>query len=241
MLIILKIIKSRLDALTATSTSHLPIMSGLASNAVRTTVNVARNIGKLSPLTTTFLLCDVQERFRDIIHNSETMINTSSFLTQTARVLEIPVVATEQYPKAFGHTVKQIDVSNVKLFEKKLFSMVTDEVNAHLSTLGRHNYVLYGIETHVCVQQTALDLLEKGCSVHIVVDGVSSCSALDRQIALGRMEKAGAYLTTAQSVVFALLGGAAHPNFKEVSKMIIEHGKKKNEFEEELLGKKSAL
>lgn len=206
-------------------------MSGLSTSAVRTTVNAARRIGKLTPSSTTFLLCDVQDRFRSIIHNMETVISTSSFLMNAAKTLDVPIVATEQYPKAFGHTVSDLPMTDVPVFEKKLFSMITPEVTDHLSTLGRHNYVLFGIEAHVCVQQTCLDLLDAGHDVHVVVDGVSSGKALDREFALRRMENAGAFLTTSQSVVFGLLGSAAHPNFKEVSKLIVEQGKKVNEFD----------
>jgi nicotinamidase-related amidase len=78
----------------------------------------------------------------------------------------------------------------VPTFEKKLFSMCTPEVMSHISSLGdRTSFILFGIEAHVCVQQTALDLLEQGFDVHVVVDGVSSMSPLDREVALNRMEK----------------------------------------------------
>ena len=146
--------------------------------------------------------------------------------------------------QAFGHTcadVLNVPASDgtsarqltVPTFEKKLFSMCTPEVMSHISSLGdRSSFILFGIEAHVCVQQTALDLLEQGFDVHVVVDGVSSMSPLDREIALNRMEKCGAYLTTAQSAAFMLMQSAEHPKFKTVSKMISNHAKVTNGFHE---------
>ena len=204
--------------------------------------------GTLRPATTAFLVCDVQDRFRPIIHNIETVISQSKFLVKTANILDTPVVVTEHYPKAFGNTIADVldtsPSSSFPTFEKKLFSMITPEVQAHLTPLAKTSYVLFGLETHVCIQQTALDLLEKGHQVHVIVDAVSSQSPLDRQIALKRLEGAGCFLTTAQSIVFMLMGTAEHPRFKEVSKLVVGQAKIRNEFNEELLyalGKGSAL
>jgi isochorismate hydrolase len=116
--------------------------------------------------------------------------------------------------------------------------MVTDEVQGKLDEIetsfesGVPAYILVGIETHVCVQQTCLDLLDAGKQVHIIVDGVSSQQPIDRQVALQRMQQAGAFLTTAQSAAFMLTRTADDPLFKQVSKLTIEHMKKPNEFNE---------
>ena len=91
---------------------------------------------------------------------------------------------------------------------------------------------LFDNAAHVCVQQTCLDLLEQGKDVHIIVDGVSSQQAYDRQIALERMAQAGAFLTTAQSISFMLMKSAENANFKRVSKLTVEHMKLPNEFNE---------
>eukprot|EP00540_Astrosyne_radiata_P018879 CAMPEP_0116858744 /NCGR_PEP_ID=MMETSP0418-20121206/21366_1 /TAXON_ID=1158023 /ORGANISM="Astrosyne radiata, Strain 13vi08-1A" /LENGTH=157 /DNA_ID=CAMNT_0004492747 /DNA_START=121 /DNA_END=590 /DNA_ORIENTATION=+ len=154
-------------------------------------------------------------------------------MTSVAKALDIPVVATQQYTKVFGPTVAECFADSdhgTPIFEKKRFSMITEEVSQYLATLKRSSYILFGIEAHVCVQQTALDLLEEGHDVHIIVDGVSSQQPIDRQVALGRMSQAGAYLTTAQSAAFMLMQTADHPNFKAVSKLTVEHMKKPNEF-----------
>ena len=197
-----------------------------------------RLVGKLRPETTAFLLCDIQERFRPLAYKMETVINTSRYLTSVAKALEIPIVITQQYTKVFGETVKDCfadpenDMKNIPIFEKKNFSMCTKEVADHMQELDKESIVLFGIEAHVCVQQTALDLLEQGKDVHIIVDGVSSQQALDREIALQRMSQAGAFLTTAQSAAFMLMQSAEHPNFKAVSKLTVEHMKLPNEFNE---------
>jgi nicotinamidase-related amidase len=194
-----------------------------------------RLVGKLRPETTAFLLCDIQDRFRPLIWRGETVINTSRYLTSVAKALEIPVVVTQQYTKVFGDTVTDCfadpeDLKSVPIFEKKKFSMCTEEVSAHMSKLDKQAIVLFGIEAHVCVLQTALDLLEQGKDVHIIVDACTSQQAFDREIALQRLSQAGAFLTTAQSAAFMLMQSAEHSNFKSVSKLTVEHMKLPNEF-----------
>jgi len=173
---------------------------------------VARMVGKISADNSAMLLCDVQERFRSLIHHGETVIRTSKLLTSASKELNIPLVITEQYPKVFGPTIRdcfedESHLQSTPTFPKKLFSMMTPEVSEHIKSLNATSFILFGIETHVCVQQTALDLLEMGHEVHIIVDGTSSQQALDREIALQRLSNAGAYLTTAQSILFMLLKG----------------------------------
>ncbi|KAL7512765.1 hypothetical protein ACHAXN_009861 [Cyclotella atomus] len=198
----------------------------------------ARAVGKLSPQNSVLLVCDVQELFRPLIHKMETVINTTKFMTSVAKELKVPIVATQQYTKVFGPTIPDAfadpnDIGTlVPVFEKKKFSMMTPECTDHLSSLGKTSFLLVGIEAHVCLQQTALDLLEQGHDVHIIADGVSSQQKYDREMALKRMESSGAWLTSAQSAAFMLLGSADHPNFKAVSKLVKEHMALKNEFNE---------
>uniref|UniRef100_A0A7S3Q1A1 Isochorismatase-like domain-containing protein n=2 Tax=Chaetoceros debilis TaxID=122233 RepID=A0A7S3Q1A1_9STRA len=206
-------------------------------------VTKVSRIGKLTPSTTTFFLCDIQERFKPLMYNSETIISTSRYLTSIASTLSIPLIASQQYTKVFGNTIPecfangQVDVDNLKaknrIFEKKLFSMMTTEVESELEKeyfQGRDSVVLFGIEAHVCVQQTCLDLLEQGKDVHIIVDCVSSQQPFDREIALTRMESAGAHLTTAQSLAFMLMQSAEHEHFKVISKLTVGHMKLPNQF-----------
>jgi len=198
-----------------------------------------RIVGKLKPETSMVLLCDIQERFRPLIWRGETVINTSRYTTSVAKALDIPVAITQQYTKVFGATVEDCfedpeDLKKTPIFEKKNFSMCTGEVVEHMKKFPIESVLLVGIEAHVCVQQTCLDLLEEGKDVHVLCDGVSSQQPFDREIALQRMSQAGAYLTTAQSAAFMLMKSANHPNFKTVSKLTVNHMKLPNEFNDAL-------
>jgi nicotinamidase-related amidase len=200
-----------------------------------------RAVGKLRPETTAVLLVDVQERFVPLIWRMGTVVNTCRYVTSVAGALGVPVVATQQHTRAFGGTVPacfadpRVDPGATPTFEKKLFSACTEQVSSKLRELDRQSYILMGIEAHVCVQQTCLDLLEQGKDVHLIVDAVSSQQPFDRQIALQRMQQAGAFLTTAQSAAFMLMQSAEHPNFKAVSKLTVEHMKLPNEFNDAIL------
>lgn len=211
-------------------------------SATSTAAQLVRHVGKLHPDRTVLLLCDMQERFRPVIWRMETVINTCRYMTSVAKALDIPIVATQQYTKVFGPTVPDCfatpdeDLAALPIFEKKLFSMLIPEVQTKLFEEApykdRDTYILTGIETHVCVQQTCLDLLERGKTVHIIADGVSSQQPIDRTFALQRMQQAGGFVTTAQSAAYMLMQSADHPNFKTVSKLTVEHMKLPNEFNE---------
>ena len=236
LLLLCILIKSASPFAATTSPAKRPTTS-MSSSALSA---AARHVGKLSPATSCLLLCDIQKHFSSLIYKTDTVVSTAQFLTSVGKALDIPIVATQQYTKAFGPTVPGCfadadDLKSTPIFEKKLFSMMTPEVLDHLAQPNmkdRASFLLFGIEAHVCVQQTCLDLLEMGHDVHVIVDGVSSQQPIDREVALQRMAGAGAYLTTAQSASFMLMKTAEHPNFKAVSKLVIEHMKKTNEFNE---------
>jgi hypothetical protein len=151
------------------------------------------------------------------------------------------VVVTEQYPKVFGATVAEFGVgspdappaegasgsssssSEVRTFAKRKFSMVTPDSEAAVAgyrVAGRHQAVLFGVEAHVCVQQTCLDLLEAGHEVHVLLDGVSSQRKFDRAAAIARMQQAGALVTTSESALFDMIGDSTHANFKAISGLV---------------------
>ncbi|KAL6075741.1 isochorismatase domain-containing protein [Balamuthia mandrillaris] len=183
----------------------------------------ARKIGRIKPENSVFFLCDVQERFRDLISHMPSVVHVSDLMVKAAPVFKIPVVVTEQYPKAFGRIVPEIDLSGeeVHKFEKTRFSMLTEDVTAFLSQHPqRTSVVLFGIEAHVCVLQTALDLLERNYDVHILADGTSSQRPSDRVMGFERMKQSGAYLTTSDSMLFQLMGDAKYSNFKAISNLI---------------------
>jgi len=186
---------------------------------------------RLVQSNTILFICDVQERFRPLIYNSETVISKCAFLSTSMHTLDIPCIVTEQYPKAFGKTVPEILLHpTTQVFEKKQFSMLTEEVRAALSSSGRRQVVLCGIEGHVCVLQSAMELLDSGYEVHVVADAVSSQRPYDRAVALQRMrdsaqhvQKEGLVITTAESLLFEIMRGADHPKFRQISALCKEH------------------
>ncbi|KAI2811601.1 Isochorismatase domain-containing protein 2, mitochondrial [Blomia tropicalis] len=184
-----------------------------------------RNVGRLLARQTSVFLCDLQEKFRPTIQYFDEIVDVSSRILRTAKILELPIVVTEQYPKGLGHTVQALGLEQfpeIKPIQKTQFSMLTKDVLANLKNNYPEvkNIVLCGIEAHVCVQGTALEAIESGFDVHVVVDGCSSRTMVDRMFAFQRMKAAGAWLTTSESVILGLVGDAAHPKFKECQNLI---------------------
>lgn len=182
-------------------------------------------VAKLAPESTIFFVCDIQSRFRPAIYGFEEVVLTASRMLRVAKVLEIPVLATEQNPKALGSTVPELDLASLgPLFlgapPKSLFSMVIPEVKKHLQDRNIKSVVIFGIETHVCVLQSTLDLLADGYDVHVLADGVSSCNKEEIPIALERLRQAGAQITTSESAAFQLIADSSKPNFKAFSGII---------------------
>ncbi|TWW79136.1 Isochorismatase domain-containing protein 2 [Takifugu flavidus] len=159
----------------------------------------------------------MQEKFRPNIFQFPNIVSNASRLLQASRILGIPPVLTEQYPKGLGPTVPELGAEDLKAHTKTSFTMMTEEVEKELQALGNPKQaILCGIEAHACIACTTFDLLEKGMEVHIVADAVSSRSQTDRLFALSRLKQSGAYLTTTEGVLLQLVQDAKHPKFKEV-------------------------
>ena len=118
----------------------------------------------------------------------------------------------------------ELDTKNITVFDKILFSMTTPEVEKYLKEVCQilKSLVLFGIEAHVCVQQTALNFLEKGYDVHVIADSTSSRSMTDRMIAFERIRQSGGFITTSESVLFSLLKDAKNAKFREVQKLVLQ-------------------
>ncbi|KAL4857399.1 Isochorismatase family protein 1B [Chlorella vulgaris] len=207
---------------TASASAH----SKLTVRAMATAAVSGSSIGKLAAEETALLVCDVQERFRSVITGYPAVIDTSKRMLRAAALLKLPVIVTEQYPKALGNTVEELQgliPEGSPVVAKTLFSMCTEEVNAAFDKLPAVKKVLIvGIETHVCVLQTTLDLLERGYEVHILVDGVSSQRLGDRSVALQRLAQSGAFLATSEMVLFMMTKNTSHPAFKGISALAKE-------------------
>lgn len=190
--------------------------------------SAGRVISRLDPSRATLLVCDIQDAFRPLIYRMETVINRSKLCVKVCNELGVPLVVTQQYTKVFGSTVSDLSEHFRKdpptpIFDKTRFSMLTPECKHALAALNRSQVLVVGIEAHVCVMQTVLDLLEMGTEVHVVTDAVSSQRSHDRTVALNRMQNAGAVLTTSESMIFDLLRDSKHCNFKACSAALKEH------------------
>jgi isochorismate hydrolase len=157
-----------------------------------------------------------QEVRENVIRNIRTLITF-------AKKMSIPILMTEQYPKGLGKTVAEIkmELDSVLPIEKVSFSCCGEETfNGQFNPLSRKQVILTGIETHVCVLQTAKDLIQKGYEVHVVADAICSRKKLDWEIGLRWMEKRGAMISTTETIAFQLLKEAGTEEFRELSKLL---------------------
>jgi nicotinamidase-related amidase len=170
------------------------------------------------------LLIDVQDKLLAKIPTAAGLVRNAGFLLDVAGLLDVPVRSTEQYPKGLGPTTAELARRlRQPPVAKTAFSCCgAGTLLDELEMLRRPGVVLAGMETHVCVAQTALDLIEAGLHVFLPVDALGARFAVDHDTALRRLERAGAELTTAEAVAFEWVADAAHPQFKAVSKLIIE-------------------
>ncbi|KAJ5990643.1 hypothetical protein N7522_010850 [Penicillium canescens] len=175
-------------------------------------------------------ICDIQEKFRGI-YEFPKLISTTQKMLKAASTLQIPVYITTQNRGKLGTTVAELqdhlNGPHIRAdVDKTLFSMITPEISNLLPQPGSGSppldVMIVGIETHICVTQTTLDLLERGHRVYILVDGVSSMNAEERGIALARLRDAGAIVTSSESVLFEIIGDAGHEGFRAVSGLVKE-------------------
>lgn len=166
---------------------------------------------------------DIQERLFPHIHGHDELARRCAILIRGLRLLDVPIVVTEQYVKGLGTTIESIReaLGAYQPIEKITFSCCgAPEVEARILSGHRHHVILFGIETHVCVQQTALDLLSQGQTVIVIEDCVSSRNPNDKRIAIERMRQAGAVITTMESVLFEVLRQAGTDTFKQISALV---------------------
>jgi nicotinamidase-related amidase len=166
---------------------------------------------------TALVVVDVQDGFRPY-ESFAGVADACAKLVQAARILDVPRVVSEQYPKGLGHTAPEVGLEDELTIEKSVFSAARAD---GFDLGGREQAVVCGIETHVCVSQTVHDLLERGIEVHVPADAVGSRHAIDYERGLERLERAGAIVTTVEAALFELLERAGTPEFKAVQKLIL--------------------
>jgi nicotinamidase-related amidase len=192
------------------------------------------------------VVVDIQGKLAQLMVEKEALFKNIQILIQAARILEIPILWCQQVPEALGPTVPEIaelltgirvegvPPSNrgqdardtpvwkpVEPINKASFSCCGQEqFNAQLNTLGKEQVLLCGIETHVCIYQTAMDLMEGGLDVTVIGDAVSSRTEQNRHIALSRLAAEGAHVSSTEMVLFELLKTAKHPHFRAIAKLV---------------------
>lgn len=178
---------------------------------------------RLTPANSTLVVVDIQERLVAKIPDRDRLQRNAGFLLDVATLLGVEALATEQYPKGLGPTAPEIARRLPPNPPAKTAFSCCGAVG-FLSSIrhsGRPNVVLIGMETHVCIAQTALDLIESGLTVFLAIDAIASRHPLDHATAVRRLERSGAWPATVESIAFEWLGDATHPQFKAVSKLVI--------------------
>jgi isochorismate hydrolase len=171
------------------------------------------------------LVVDVQEKLVPLVRHHDRMIADATKLLDGLRIFELPVVATEQYPKGLGRTVEEVrrclEASDATVLEKPTFSAwAHPAVRDAILSVDRPQIVMMGIEAHVCVQQTTLDLLSRDYDVFVCADAVGSRGRIDYELSLDRMRQGGAFVTTVESVLFELCNRCDTPQFKTMIEVI---------------------
>jgi nicotinamidase-related amidase len=169
------------------------------------------------------LVIDIQERLFPFISENEKLVKNVPVLIEGLKVLEIPIFVTEQYVKGLGETIATIAraTEGIPRTEKMAFSCCDEpSFMEKLALSGRDHVVIAGIESHVCVLQTTLDLLANGFHPVVVEDCISSRRLNDKTVAIERMRKAGAIITTYESILFELLRYSGTEQFKAISKLV---------------------
>ncbi len=172
----------------------------------------------------TLVVVDVQERLFPHIHGHDDLAREIPRLIQGLRTLDVPIVVTEQYVKGLGPTIEPVRTalgSAYSPIEKMSFSCCGNNPFLEaLTALDRSHAILTGIETHVCVYQTAIDLIERGYFVHLVVDAVGSRTTRNRDVAVRRMEQAGVTPTSVEMCLFELCRVAGTDEFRAISRLV---------------------
>lgn len=169
------------------------------------------------------LVVDIQERLLPHIADVENLLSRGLLAIRAAREMEIPITLSEQYPEKLGPTAAELlrAAGDAPRVTKRTFSTLADPTaRDHVTRLRRPTLLLIGIETHVCVQQTALDLLAAGMMPVLLADAVSSRRPTDHEIALQRMRSAGAVVTTVESALYELMHEAGTPLFRKILPLV---------------------
>ena len=179
---------------------------------------------KLSRESAALAVIDMQEAFRPVMSDFGDVASRIATAVEGARLLEVPVIVTEQYPKGLKHTAEEIVArlpAELKAIEKSCFSSCgSEDFLSQLISRNIKQVLVCGIEAHICVLQTSLDLLERGFEVFMLVDCITSRKPENKQLALARLAQAGAIYSTLEMALFEMMRSADSPQFKAIQKLI---------------------
>ena len=169
------------------------------------------------------IICiDLQDKLVKMLKNGETVKNNATKLLKAASILNIDTILSEQYPKGLGATVEEIKtIKEFKTIEKTTFSALqTEEFKKEFDEFKNKNVIIFGIETHICVLQTVIDLIKEGYNVFVLSDCSGSRADLNHETALEIMKQKGAMIITLEIALFNFLKSSKHPDFKEIQALI---------------------
>ncbi len=169
-----------------------------------------------------FLIIDIQEKLVNMLGNSSVPVNAEK-LAKTANIMNLPVIITEQYPKGLGgtiHAIKNILLDSIYIEKTHFNALYEPEIKELICKENRKQIVIFGIETHICVLQTALELLNNGYEVFVVQNACGCRGEYNNDTAYKRMIHSGAQVVTVEMVIFELLKSSNHPDFKEIQALV---------------------
>lgn len=171
---------------------------------------------------TIFLVIDIQEKLHPVIYNREDILKKSIIFLKSIEILQGEILGTQQYKKGLGQTLKEIKeyIKDKNMYDKNSFSAYNGELKEYLNNQNKKNIVIIGMETHICVFQTARDLIINGYNVYIVKDLVGSRSLENYNNALYLLDKLGCIITNMETVLFDLLRTSESEKFKQILKLI---------------------
>lgn len=176
----------------------------------------------MDALNTAIIIVDIQERLHPVILEADRMTSECVKLLEGAKLLQLPVIATEQYPKGLGHTIAPLQPYLVdgQVYEKREYSYATTEVLEFLSKHKIKNVIVLGEETHICVFQGTRALLSAGYNVYLPISCVSSRTTENKANGLDQLKTLGAVVSNVETLLFDMMKTSEHPQFKEISKLI---------------------
>nr|Q54RF0.2 RecName: Full=Isochorismatase family protein 2A [Dictyostelium discoideum] len=189
-------------------------------------------IGRISSKTTALFICDIQTSFLKTVTQIEELIINNKSLMDSCLEFKIPIIMTQHDKNLFGEIVEPLryssssssSLSNVMVFDKIAYSMYTKELAQYVkeNLPNLKSVILTGLESHVCVLQTALDLLENGYEVHVIDDATTSVQPKEYKSSLKRMKQSGVFLTSTETVIYQILQSDNHPKFKKIDELIVK-------------------